>query len=110
MTVVVTSILRTVRVRALMAGGMCGLLVVGGAGYAVVASGQDAKAELAPAKAEIAEWRWAPRDELPFAAAPAEEQEKEQQQAAEKHKPKPARKHPAKAEPEVDPFEAQVHA
>jgi cell wall-associated NlpC family hydrolase len=108
MTVVVTSILRTVRVRALMAGGLCVLAVAGGAGYVLSTQREDAQADLAPASAQIADWRWAPRDELPTRAEPAED-EAETEKAAAKPKPKRSRKRTQRAEaaPPVDPMEAQ---
>jgi cell wall-associated NlpC family hydrolase len=97
------TILRTVRVRAMVAGGLCGLLVVGGAGYAVLAPRESAEAVVPPARASIDDWRWAPQDQPAVAPAP-------EPAAKPKPKPKPARKRKpaANPEPKVDPVEAQA--
>jgi cell wall-associated NlpC family hydrolase len=102
------SILRIVRVRAVVAGGLCGLVVAGGAGYAAFAPREDAQAGIPRAEAAIADWRWAPRDTL-GAAEPASEKAEPATAPKPKPKPKPARKRKPKAdpEPEVDPIEAQ---
>ena len=58
-------------------GAVCGVVLAGGAGF-VVLGRDDGSAEPAPeAQASIADWRWAPRDELPK-VEPAEERDVEQ--------------------------------
>ncbi len=65
------SILGVVQARALVTGGLCAAAVVGGAGYLVLPREGSAE-KLSPVRAEIADWRWAPRDELPSRPEPAE--------------------------------------
>lgn len=81
-----TSILASVRVKALGLGVVCGLALVGGGGYVAAVGREDAGAAGADGpqvQAEIADWRWAPRDELPQAAAPKPEPAPKKEKAEE---------------------------
>jgi cell wall-associated NlpC family hydrolase len=96
------SILRRVKLRAVVAGAMCGALLAGGAGYVAVAQGGSDAAPLQPAKASIDDWRWAPRDELPGPAKDERDTEAKQRPAIDQV-PRPATTTPAETTPSEPP-------
>ena len=58
--------------KAMLAGGLAATVLAAGAGYTVLGGDDAAAGETPRVKAEIAQWRWAPSDELPQAEAEAD--------------------------------------
>src|SRR5688572_11216654 len=88
------SIVGPVRRKALGLGVVCGVVLAGGAGFVVLGPEPSSSAAAPAVEASIADWRWAPRDELP--AAPKAKDEE----------PEPVEEEPVAAEeqaPERDP-------
>lgn len=62
------------RLRTLTAGLICGALGAGAVGWTLTGRDEDASRAAARVEASIADWRWAPRDELPARRAPDEDE------------------------------------
>ena len=69
------SMVGPVRRKALGLGVACGVALAGGAGFVVLGPGPSSSAAGPAVEASIADWRWAPRDELPAAPEPNQEPE-----------------------------------
>src|SRR5687767_9379877 len=92
------SMLGRVSRRGLGLGLVCAAVVAGGAGFVVLGPEPSSSASAPKVQASIDDWRWAPRDELPAAPKPKEEEPPAAQT-------EPAEEEPAAEEelPENDP-------
>jgi cell wall-associated NlpC family hydrolase len=95
-----------VRLKALMAGGLSVAALAGGAGYVQLAREDAGAKPTAHVKPAIADWRWAPRDELPGRAEPpaeTAEKPKPRPKPRPKPKPKPKRRRQTETETQAEP-------